>query len=150
MELLLLLLSLSWISKRWFWSNSLALTTLTTAFNSFWICIGDFNEVLNQREKRGIFVSLWPNRLRDFMDDSQALDLDSMGIPFTYTGKRKKEHLILNKDLIEFFMWISSIYLCLSQSWIYNQSLWSCSYFIIFEWISYCSSKAFSVYSCLV
>lgn len=57
--------------------------------------MGDFYKVLNQNEKKSdLPISFWPKRLRDFMDDSQALDLGSKGLPFTWTNKRKGKHNI--------------------------------------------------------
>lgn len=64
-----------------FWSNLIGLTSLS---NPHWIRIGYFNEALNQNEnKGGLLIYPWNNKLKDFMDSAQAIDLGSSGLPFT-------------------------------------------------------------------
>lgn len=99
MELLLLLLFLLWRTQIFFWSNLIA---LNAASNSRYIRMGGFNKVLNQSEKKcDLLFSIWLNRLRDSMDDSQVMDIGSKRLLFTWLI-REKEDTTLNNKLIEY------------------------------------------------
>lgn len=54
-----------------------------------------FNEVLSQNEKkRSLPITFGTNRLREFMDEAQVVDLGLLGLTFTWNNKRKGRHNI--------------------------------------------------------
>lgn len=73
--------------KDYFWSSLMA---LIHAKNGNWVFMVDLNEVMFQSEKKGdLLVIQWSNRLQEFMDESNAFDLGSSGLNFTWTNKKK-------------------------------------------------------------
>lgn len=54
-----------------------------------WCCVGDFNEVLSHFEKDGLrpFHAGRANLFRDFLDNSELMDLDLNGCGFTWFSK---------------------------------------------------------------
>jgi len=63
---------------------------LSSSTMAKWICVGDFNDTLNLKEKRGgiprSFAQLQIGR--DVMESCSLLDLGFWGYPFTWSNKR--------------------------------------------------------------
>ena len=66
------------------------LNALLNSFAEPWVCVGDFNIILDDSEKEGgnSGGSSAPNFLRDLMFDLGAIDLGFTGNKFTWSNKR--------------------------------------------------------------
>lgn len=76
-----------WTQKEWFWDQ---LRLLGTQSQDPWVCLGDLNDVLKQREKRGgRDVRASSSRgLAHFMESCGMVDLGFSGCNFTWSNKR--------------------------------------------------------------
>lgn len=79
--------STEWLQKWDFWQS---LQALAHAFAGPWMCIGDFNCILNSSEKRGghSFVSSSHNLFHNLMDACGLIDLGFKGQKFTWSNNR--------------------------------------------------------------
>lgn len=77
----------NWHLKPNFWNS---LQDLTHAFAGPWLCLGDFNCILNSGEKRGgrPFASSSYNPFSNFMDSCGLIDLGFKGQKFTWSNNR--------------------------------------------------------------
>ncbi|KAF5442124.1 hypothetical protein F2P56_037171 [Juglans regia] len=82
-----------WNNKAGFWSH---LDSLYQAFPGPWICLGDFNDLIDQNKKSGgrpIYYN--PNKgLKALMDRNGLIDIGYMGPKFIWTNNRQGQALI--------------------------------------------------------
>uniref|UniRef100_A0A2N9GUD6 Reverse transcriptase domain-containing protein n=1 Tax=Fagus sylvatica TaxID=28930 RepID=A0A2N9GUD6_FAGSY len=84
--------------RREFWES---LQEVVREFGGPWMCVGDFNCIISQEEKRGgsKIGSSSGGGLREFMEDRGGIDLGFIGYEFTWCNKRcglaniKERHL---------------------------------------------------------
>jgi hypothetical protein len=74
-------------------------------FSGPWICIGDFNMILDQSNKSGglPYATSFRDFFRTFMNSYGMIDLSFSGNPFTWFNHRKGRHLIkqrLDRDVV--------------------------------------------------
>ncbi|KAK9913633.1 hypothetical protein M0R45_037443 [Rubus argutus] len=79
--------------KAEFWESA---SHLSTNDNCPWICVGDFNEILNCSEKDGGLPLSWnrPQFLRNFMNCNALLDVGYCGPKFTWENRRDNADLV--------------------------------------------------------
>lgn len=80
-------------AKEEFWE---LVKNLATNDDCPWICLGDFNEILNNDEKEGGIRHTWshPRYLRNFMDYNGLIDVGFSGQKFTWENRRTGTELI--------------------------------------------------------
>uniref|UniRef100_A0A2N9IIB3 Reverse transcriptase domain-containing protein n=1 Tax=Fagus sylvatica TaxID=28930 RepID=A0A2N9IIB3_FAGSY len=73
--------------KRKFWED---MHQIASSFSGPWLCFGDFNEVLNQVDKRGgrPLTSSSTNGFNSLINQQGLVDLGFSGNPYTWTNKR--------------------------------------------------------------
>ncbi|XP_039170213.1 uncharacterized protein LOC120294277 [Eucalyptus grandis] len=61
-----------------------------------WLCLGDFNEILNHWEKEGKYraENYRLTAFRDFVNQCSLMDLDCKGCSFTWSNRREGENLV--------------------------------------------------------
>ncbi|KAK3014543.1 hypothetical protein RJ639_008317 [Escallonia herrerae] len=76
-----------WTNKRQFWDD---MDTTAKAFNGPWLCMGDFNAVVDQTEKKGRLpvASSSDGGLGGFINSHHLIDLGFSGNPFTWNNNR--------------------------------------------------------------
>jgi hypothetical protein len=76
-----------------FWDS---LSSVGKNFDVPWLCLGDFNVILDQSEKLGgrPFSNSSNDVFRSFMDQLGMIDLGFTGNPFTWSDNRQGKHLI--------------------------------------------------------
>ncbi|KAK3012916.1 hypothetical protein RJ639_009673 [Escallonia herrerae] len=76
-----------WECKRKFWTD---MSVLAAAFEGPWTCIGDFNAVANQTEKKGGRPVANPSSggICEFINQHHMIDLGFSGNPFTWSNNR--------------------------------------------------------------
>jgi hypothetical protein len=72
------------------------LAEIGTDYSSPWLCIGDFNRILDQSEKSGgrPFTCSSNDLFRSFLNSHGLVDLSFSGSPFTWLNHRQGRHLI--------------------------------------------------------
>jgi len=80
-------------NKDQFWDN---LMDLGANFSGAWLCIGDFNMILDQSEKTEGLPYACSSRdfFRNFMNTQGMVDLGFSGNPFTWSNHREGRHQI--------------------------------------------------------
>jgi hypothetical protein len=76
-----------------FWNY---LASINSDYYGPWLCIGDFNSILDQSEKFGgrPYACSSNDLFRDFLNSHGLVDLGFSGSPFTWSNHRHDRHLI--------------------------------------------------------
>jgi len=80
-------------NRQQLWDNIMA---IGDRFSSPWLCIGDFNMILDQTDKFGglPYATSFRDFFRSFMNTCGMIDLGFSGNPFTWSNHQDGSHLI--------------------------------------------------------
>jgi hypothetical protein len=83
----------TYLNRQYFWDN---IMKIGDRFSGPWICVGDFNMILDQSDKSGGLPYATSSRdfSRTFMNTCGMIDLSFSGNPFTWSNHREGRHLI--------------------------------------------------------
>lgn len=83
--------------RRHFWNR---LLSLNPNLNNPWLCLGDFNEVLEQHEKDGLREQS-RNRMenfKEFLDEASLMDIHLKGCRFTWLNNPRQGRVTKEKN----------------------------------------------------